>query len=155
MYPTGEHAYAGSLCEHALDCHYELSMLCNAYAPGKYTEEDIIKVALFKDIYRAILYEPYTRKQIVDGTWQDVMAFRQLEERPVYGDMGFSSYMIAKNFVSFTDEQIEAICHHNLGMENGFKSRDIYGVMQTYPLVVLTCMADFAALYLQGLAPNT
>ena len=54
-------AYQGGLCQYALDLYYELCQLVNAYAPGKYTEEDVIKVALFKDLYRAILYEDCKR----------------------------------------------------------------------------------------------
>ena len=53
--------YAGGLCQYALDLYYELAQLVNAYCPGKYTEEDVIKVALFKDIYKAELFEAYTK----------------------------------------------------------------------------------------------
>ena len=54
--------YAGGLCQYSLDLYYELAQLVNAYFPGKYTEEDVIKVALFKDIYKAELFEPYAKK---------------------------------------------------------------------------------------------
>ena len=60
-------AYQGGLCQYALDLYYELCQLVNAYAPGKYTEEDVIKVALFKDLYRAILYEECKKNAYVDG----------------------------------------------------------------------------------------
>ena len=53
--------YPGGLCQYALDLYYELAQLVNAYCPGKYTEEDVIKVALFKDIYKAELFEAYTK----------------------------------------------------------------------------------------------
>ena len=63
--------YAGGLCQYALDLYYELAQLVNAYCPGKYTEEDVIKVALFKDIYKAELFEAYTKnvKNDVTGQW--------------------------------------------------------------------------------------
>ena len=54
-------AYPGGLCEHALIVAHELGVLCNAYYPGKYTEEDVIKVSLFKDIYKATMYEAYMK----------------------------------------------------------------------------------------------
>ena len=54
-------AYPGGLCEHALRLAHELGILCNAYCPGKYTEEDVIKVALFKDLYKATMYEAYMK----------------------------------------------------------------------------------------------
>ena len=44
--------YPGGLCEHALKTFSELGTLCQAYFPGRYKEEDAIKVAIFKDIYR-------------------------------------------------------------------------------------------------------
>ena len=69
-------AYQGGLCQYALDLYYELCQLVNAYAPGKYTEEDVIKVALFKDLYRAILYEDCKKNSYVDGKWQEVKGYK-------------------------------------------------------------------------------
>ena len=54
-------AYPGGLCEHALRIAHELGVLCNAYFPGRYSEIDVIKVALFKDIYKATMYEAYMK----------------------------------------------------------------------------------------------
>ena len=54
-------AYPGGLCEHALRVAHELGVLCNAYYPGRYTEEDVIKVAFFKDVYKATMYEAYMK----------------------------------------------------------------------------------------------
>ena len=55
-------AYPGGLCEHALIVAHELGVLCNAYYPGRYTEEDVIKIALLKDVYKATMYEMYIKK---------------------------------------------------------------------------------------------
>jgi hypothetical protein len=41
-------AYRGGLCQYALDMYYELAQLVNAYFPGRYKEEDVIKVALLE-----------------------------------------------------------------------------------------------------------
>jgi len=143
-------SYAGGLCEQALAIYDELAQLCNAYCPGKYTEIDAINVALFKDIYKAELYESYVRNVKNEQTdkWEKKIEYRVKEVRPAFGDLGFSSYMIAKYFVDLTDEQIEAICYASLGMENGFKNNDIYEVMKNYKLVLLTHMADLAASYM-------
>ena len=54
-------AYAGGLCQYALKLAHELGILCNAYFPGQYTESDVLKVALLKEVYRAQMYEPYLR----------------------------------------------------------------------------------------------
>jgi hypothetical protein len=140
-------AYQGGLCQYALDLYYELCQLANAYFPGKYTEEDVIKVALFKDLYRAILYEECDKNAIVDGKWQAVKGYRYKEDRPTFGDMGFSSYMVAKHFFDFTDEQIEAITQADSKEQY---AGDIHDIMRSYPLVTLTKMADLVATYLEA-----
>jgi len=134
-------AYPGGLAEYALRLAHELGVLCNAYFPGKYTEEDILKVALLKEIYRAQMYESYKRnvKNETTGRWEEVQAYRTREDRPVYGDLGFSSYMSLRKYVNFTDEQIEAIIH-STGLNN--YAVDIHDVLKEYPLVTLTRMAD-------------
>lgn len=141
-------AYPGGLCEHALKVAHELGVLCNAYFPGRYTEEDVIKVAFFKDIYKATMYEAYMKnvKNEESGQWEAVPAYKTREglARPTYGDLGFSSYMQIKNLVTLTDEQIEAIVYSRI---NDF-APDIHDVFRTYPLVTLTRMAEMAACYI-------
>lgn len=143
-------SYAGGLCQQALELYNELAQLCNAYYPGRYTEEDVIKVALFKDIYKTEFYETFTRnvKNEVTGKWESVLGYRVKEERPVFGNLGFSSYMIARKFVDFTDEQIEAICQSSLLSEDASRTRDIFEVLHQYPLVGLTHMAEVVASYM-------
>ena len=140
-------AYTGGLCQYALDTYFELAQLANAYCPGKYTKPDIVKVALFKDIYRAELYESYLKnvKNDLTGQWEVQPAFRYKEQRPTFGDIGFSSYMIAKRFIEFNDEHIEAIVQSSTKNEY---AGDIHDIMRRFPLVTLTKMADLAATYL-------
>ncbi len=142
-------AYPGGLCEYALDLYYELAQLANAYCPNKYSKTDIVKVALFKDLYRAELYESFLKnvKNETSGQWEVQSAFRYKEQRPTFGDIGFSSYMIAKRFITFTDEQIEAITQS--AVKNDYAG-DIHQIMRAYPLLTLTKMADIAATYLNG-----
>lgn len=139
--------YAGGLCQYALDLYYELAQLVNAYCPGKYTEIDVIKVALFKDIYRAEMFEAGTKnvKNEITGKWEEVQGFKYKEVRPTFGDLNFSSYMIAKHFVDFTDEQIEAITQADT---KDSYAGDIHDILRSYSLVTLTKMADLAAMYL-------
>lgn len=138
-----ERSYRGGLCEQSLKLAHELGVLCTTYFPGKYTEEDILKVALLKETYRAIMYEPYVKnvKNDETGKWEAIGAFRTKDNRPVYGDLGFSSYMILKEYISFSTEQIEAIIH-TTGLNN--YSVDSHEVLKSYPLVTLTKMADLA-----------
>ena len=141
-------AYPGGLCQYALDLYYELGQLVGAYDSAKrYTVEDVIKVALLKDLYRAELYESYDKnvKNPDTGKWESVQAYRYKENRPTFGSIEFNSYMIAKYFVEFTDDQIEAITQSGANDQYG---GDIYEIMRSFPLVTLTKMADLAACYL-------
>ena len=144
---SGPKDYPGSLCEHALNVYYELCQLVNAYVPGRYTELDVIKVALFKDMYRAELYEGYLKnvKDEASNNWVSVPAWRYSETRPTFGDLGFNAYMIAKHFVEFTDEQVEAITQWATKENYG---GDIHEIFKSFPLLTLTKMADLAATYL-------
>jgi hypothetical protein len=141
-------AYPGGLCEYALRFAHELGILCNAYFPGTYSEEDVIKVALFKDIYKATMYKAYMKnvKDDTTGQWTTVPAYKTKEDfnRPVYGDLGFSSYMQIKDLVPLNTEQVEAIVYSRI---SDF-APDIHAVFRSYPLVTLTRMAEMAALYI-------
>lgn len=143
-------AYPGGLCEHAIRLANELMMLCNAYYPNRYTVEDVLKVALFKDIYRAVMLEGY-QKNVKDentGNWVCMPAYRtaSVENRSVFGDIPFSSYMIAKDYIQFTNEQIEAI----VWSSPSDWSIDVHDVLRKYPLAVLTRMAETVASYIGG-----
>ena len=144
-------SYAGGLCEYSLKLCKELGILCNAYANAErqYTAEDIIKVGLLRDLYRAEMYTTCTKnvKNEETGNWESIIVYKAKEgtDRPTFGDLGFSSYMIAKHFFDFTDEQIEAICH---SFTNSSYTNDIHEIYRAYPLVTLTRMADLAVSYL-------
>lgn len=135
-------SYPGGLCSYALDLHTMIRKLGNAFFPGQYTDADYVKVALFRDLYRAELYEQYNKnvKDDSTGMWCSVPAYRVKEVRPVFGEIGFSSYMIAKYFVKFSDEQVEAICYGRVN-DSGTDMRE---VQRIYPLVTLIRMADMA-----------
>lgn len=135
-------SYPGGLCKYALDLYNMLKQLCDAYFPGMYTEEDIVKVSLFRDFYRAEMYEAYSKsvKDDATGQWTSALAYKISEKRRVFGDIGFSSYMVAKDFVDFTNEQIEAIVMSRIS-ECTPDYRDVH---RAYRLVTLTKMADTA-----------
>lgn len=145
---TGQYqrSYAGGLCEYALALCHELGNVVSMYAPDKYTAEDLIKVALFRDIYRVEMYELGTKNvKNAAGEWETQIYYKTKDTRPVFGDLGFSSYMIAKDFVSLNNEQIEAICNSSY---RDSRTPDIQEILKAYPLVTLTHMADMAATYI-------
>lgn len=120
-------SYPGGLCQTALDLYNALRAQTDRYFPGRYTDADIITVALFKNIYRAEMYE-YTNG-----------IYKTKKVRPTYGDLGFSSYMTVQHFYkNMSDEQILAICHGSVS-DN---SIDIYDIRRSYPLVTLTMIAE-------------
>ena len=143
----GDFACAGGLCKYALNLYYELSVLANAYLPGKYSEEDLIKVAFFKDIYRAELYESYQKnvKNEQTGEWETIEAYRYRDQRPVFGDLGLNSFMITKKFFELTDEQAVTIIQAN---SKESYAGDIHEILKRFPLLTLIRMADIAATYL-------
>lgn len=144
---TSTQNYAGGLCENALIFYRELKVLCEAYYPGRYSEEDIIKVALFKNFYRVEMYEVTVKnkKNLETNAWEEVVCYQTRENRPTFGDLSFSSYMLAQQFIDFTNEQIEAICYGNCLGQN---PPDIHDILRSYPLVTLTRMADLACNYI-------
>lgn len=141
-------SYAGGLCEYALDLYKELKLLCDMHCPNVYVEEDIIKVALLKDLYRACLYEVGTKnvKNEETNQWESVLCYKVTDNRPIYGDIGFSSYMIARYFFMLTDEQVEAIVNAEF---KGGTMNDIQDIRKRFKLVTLTGMADIACYYLK------
>lgn len=143
-YPN--YAYKGSLCEHTLKLVNELVKLCDFYCSDRYSFEDILKVALFKDLYRAELYEPYNRnvKNEETNKWETVVSYRIKEVRPIFGDIEFSSYMIAKKFVDFSnDELVEALI-----FSGNTSSIENFNIRKSYKLVTLVTMAELAIDYL-------
>lgn len=140
------YSYRGSLCDHTIRLFEELKKLCDFYCPNRYSLQDILKVALFKDLYRAELYEPYLKnvKNELTNQWESVLSYRTKDVRPIFGDISFSSYMIAKKFINLDDDEIvEAIIYSstNSNIEN-------FNIRKTYKLVTLVTMAELAVDYL-------
>ena len=111
-------------------------------------EESFAICALLHDLCKAQYYKQSTRnvKNEETGQWEAVPAYKTREgtNRPVYGDLGFSSYMQIKNFFSLTDEQTEAIVYSR---PTDF-APDVHEVCRNFPLVTLTKMAEMAATYI-------
>lgn len=137
--------YSGALCYHSLCLYEELKKLCDLYFPDKYTNDTLIKVALLKDIYRAELYEFYDKNiKEESGKWTTTKAVRVKELRPIFGEIGFSSYMIARKFFDFSDDElVEAMCFSNVT-----NMIDLAEIRKDYPLVLLVTMAEHAVNYL-------
>ena len=130
--------YAGGLCEYSLNLYYELKSLCGAYYPGRYTEQDIIIAGLLSNIYKAELYEFYTKnvKNEQTGQWETQGAYRIKENRVAFGTVGLSSFMRARTFFNITNEQALAIIY-----SSDQNITDNHKVKVDFPLVNLVQMA--------------
>lgn len=139
---TNFRSYEGGLCRYALDLYKMLQQLADAFFAGMYSKETLIKVSLFRDIYRAEMYEAYNKnvKDDTTGNWSSAKAYKVSENRRVFGDINFSSYMVAKNFVELSDEEIEAIVMSRAS-ETAPDARE---VQRAYKLVTLVMLADKA-----------
>lgn len=109
-----------------------------------YTDADLIKVSLFKDFYRGFMYEEGSGRTKPDGTQVPTYKTLDPELRITYGDVNFSSYMLAKHFIDFTDEQTLALMY---GKPDVFVP-DLHEILRSNKLVALVRMADIAVQHL-------
>lgn len=121
-------AYSGGLCQTALAFYGALSYVNKEFYNNYYTEEDIIKVTLFRDLYRAELFEFNPAKN----------CYQNAQERRTFGDIYTSSYIIAQEFTTFTQEQAMAILH---GQANSM-SKDLGKLRIDFPLVSLMAITE-------------
>lgn len=142
-------AYPGGLVEHSIKVYNELVNLVNMRQLD-YDNETLIKVALCHDICKADLYEYYLKNEKVDGQWVQRNAYRMREatDRYTVGDGGFTSYMVASRYISFTDEEIVAICNFN-HIVNIKSYPECSSLLSKYPLTILLHEADIVATYIQ------
>ena len=121
-------AYAGGLCQTALDFYGALSYVNKEFYNSFYSEEDIIKVALFRDLYRAELFEYNAAKN----------CYQNATNRRTFGDIYTSSYIIGQEFTTFTQEQAMAILH---GQANSM-AKDLGKIRTDFPLVSLMTITE-------------
>ena len=122
-------AYEGGLCQTALDTYDILLSQANHYFPGMYTEEYIIAVALFRNIYRAEMYEYVPSRGV----------YQTRKERPTYGNLGLSSLMTVEHFYKdLTDEQKICIMHGS----SSCNEPDLYDMRRSYKLLPLVTITD-------------
>lgn len=139
--------YAGSLCDRALKVYDCLMRQTTVYL-NNYNKNELIIITLLKDIYRAELYESYTKniKNDTVNQWEAILDFRTKDIRPVFGDLGFSSYMIIKKFIpNLSDEAIEAIIFAG----NCSINPDLYKIKQYYPLVSIISIVEQTVDYIE------
>lgn len=139
------YSFEGGLAKHVLDVYFHLSRLCEIWHMP-YSEATISKVAICHELAKADFYETYFRNVKIDNQWVQQPAYRVKEDRYMAGDLGFTSYMIASRYVSFTDDEIIAICNYAYLSE--MKEHVGLGdLLSLHPLTMLLYMAYMYTTY--------
>lgn len=137
--------YEGGLAVHTWDVYNYLVRLNDIWGT-KYSDATLVKVALSHQLAKTDFYEKYMKNVKVDGQWVQEPAYKVKEDRYMAGDMGFTSYMLASRYLSFTDEEIIAICNYQYlsDMEGHVGLGDL---LKKYPLITLLYVAYTFATY--------
>lgn len=152
--------FAGGLCQHSLNVFDNIIKLKDLYNLD-ISDESLRLVSLLHDVSKTNFYEEYfqNKKLYSEGgskvdeggryDWVSVKSYKikEPELRMVSGEHGFNSYMIIKDYVKLTDEEITAIVNHHLGMDNGYCFKDMNEVCDRYQLVPLLHLADMCSVY--------
>lgn len=94
-------SYVGGLCEHCL----------NVYDRAKDKSIELAQIALIHDIGKVnyFKYDQFTKK--VNGQWQGGYKVKEPSDRRPLGNFGFKSYIMTRNILDFTEDQIVALCN--------------------------------------------
>ena len=152
--------FSGGLCQHSLNVYDNIIKLNDLYNLG-INEESLTLVSLLHDVSKINFYEEYFQNKKLyspSGSkydeggrydWVSVKSYKikEPELRMVSGEHGFNSYMIIKDYILLTNEEITAIVNHHLGMDNGYCFKDMNEVCDRYPIVTLLHLADMCSVY--------
>lgn len=152
--------FLGGLCKHSLNVYDNIVALNNLYNLN-INADSLVLVSLLHDVSKVNFYEEYFQNKKLyspQGSkydeggrydWVSVKSYKikEPELRMVSGEHGFNSYMIIKNYINLSDEEITAIVNHHLGMDNGYCFKDLNEVCDRYPIVTLLHLADMCSVY--------
>lgn len=147
--------YTGGLLEHSLNVYDKLSGFVARYPELEISPETVAVTALFHNLTKVNYYTVSSRnvKDDVTGAWHKE-PFYKTEDRLPLGH-GEKSVIILQSFIKLTRDEIVAIRWHMGSFDCAVKGGD-YGMgnaFETYPLAVMTHLADMEATYLvEGLA---
>ena len=164
--------YVGGLCEHSLKVFNTLLNLCNNFAcftyyeeadtPTEneepiiktqylYSEENIILVSLFHELYKADFYTQYTRNKLdeASGNWVKVNEYKikDSSERFTVGSRNFNTYLLLSKYIPLTEEETAAIINYSGGLDKAETPEDICMIFKKYNLATLLHCADMICTY--------
>lgn len=157
MQPVSEPMYAPEtpVIDATQVSYDELSGFVARYPELEISPETVAVTALFHDLTKVNYYTVSSRnvKDDVTGAWHKE-PFYKTEDRLPLGH-GEKSVIILQSFIKLTRDEIVAIRWHMGSFDCAVKGGD-YGMgnaFETYPLAVMTHLADMEATYLvEGLA---
>ena len=154
-------AFEGGLCLHSLSVYFILNDLVSKYAPNTYSTNTLKIVGLLHDLYKTNFYESYVQnkkvycptgsKQDNLGTfdWVSVPTYKVKESnnRYIMGDNSFTTYMLVSRYIPLTEMEIAVLVNQNCGMDNGYANKEIFRVLEKFPLAALVHSADLLSHY--------
>lgn len=154
------HSYQGGLCQHSVEVAENSIKLKNSLlSPESISDSSLIKLGLLHDISKSSCFElTSVNKKIYspDGNkfddlgnfyWESQLGYKYKDDIVLPGNYGFSSYMIAKPFIRFTDEEIIALSNYQYIL-NPNDSVNSLRLMGTNKLMTLLAMSDISSSYL-------
>lgn len=140
-------AQAGGLCAHSITVAKRLVEVANLYAPGKYSMDVLMTVALFHDVCKISTYqvEMRNRKNSV-GAWEQVPFYQFAPKESVGGDNhgSLSCQRITEHGIRLTQEEYGAVNNH-MGVTNPANANGVWQCYEMYTLSWLLHVADEAA----------
>lgn len=154
------HSYQGGLCQHSIEVAETSIKLKNSLIQNEsIPDSSLIKIGLLHDISKSSCFELNSvNKKIYspDGNkfdelgnfyWESQLGYKYKDDIVLPGNYGFSSYMIAKPFISFTDDEIIALSNYQYIL-NPNDSVNSLRLMGTNKLMTLLAISDISSSYL-------
>lgn len=154
------HSYQGGLCQHSIEVAETSIKLKNSLIQNEsISDSSLIKLGLLHDISKSSCFElTSVNKKIysADGNkydelgnfyWESQLGYKYKDDIVLPGNYGFSSYMIAKPFISFTDDEIIALSNYQYIL-NPNDSVNSLRLMGTNKLMTLLSISDISSSYL-------
>lgn len=151
------HSYDGGLCKHSLEVA-NLMVKLNDWLKFNLNREELLRVGLLHDISKALCYEKSAvNKKIYspDGNkfdelgnfyWQSQLEYRFKDDAEQLGNYGFTSYLIASKYVSFTGQEVGALSNY-VYVVNPNNCVNTMRLMENNQLLTLLHVADTLSSY--------
>lgn len=121
-----------------------------------FDEDSIIILGLLCMVYKMDYYEMYIKNEkyysdkgskcdnLGKFDWVSTKAYKvkDIQERMLFGDGAFTSYMFVNRFIPLTELESIIMVNYGCGIENGYQVKEMWGLMSKYPLLTLLHSAN-------------